>query len=174
MAKGFENREKYILRDIKISIFCLVFGALLLAAFLWLVLSDVKFVWIIPLPLALVIISARSIISSVRLLKQFSNIKLGRFKDINVSDPKIAFLHNPEYNRSSINRSYSCYGVKIIGKQKYYYLFGEIYRFTDEDIKKIKDKLSGEVNIQCYEGTTIIKTIENDPHFLKIKVGYYS
>jgi len=169
----FSRQKKYILKNRRISCFTLSIGLIFLVLCLLITFRDIKTIWISLMPFVVVLISAYYMITTTNLLQQFSIIDLGKICDIKISRSKISFLTVSETTPSNrIIQKY--YGIKIIAdKRKYYYLFGECYSYSAEDIKKIQNKLHGEYTVQCYEGTSIIKTIQNDPYFLRIKFGSF-
>ena len=171
MTDHFKRHKKYIIRNRRIAIFTLIIGLILLVLFLWASFKKPNIIWITLIPLAVILIASICIVTTNRLLKQFSKIQISQISEIKISHPKIDFLTTPQLTPHNVRQKY--YGIKIIGEQKFYYLFGECYKYTADDLKKIHTKFNGEINIQYYEGTTIIKTIQNDPHFLKIKAGLF-
>ena len=165
MVDHFGRHKKYILRNRKIAVFTLIIGLVFLVLLLWASFKKPNTIWITLIPLAVILIASICIATTNRLLKQFSEIK--------ISHPKIDFLTTPELTPIAHNVRQKYYGIKIIGEQKFYYLFGECYRYNAEDLKKIHTKFNDEISVQYYEGTTIIKTIQNDPYFMKLKVGSF-
>ena len=171
MADHFERHKKYILRNRKIAVFTLITALIFLALFLWASFKKPSTIWITLIPLSVILIATICIATTNRLLKQFSKIQISQISEIKISHPKIDFLTTPELTPIAHNVRQKYYGIKIIGEQKFYYLFGECYKYTADDLKKIHIKFNSEISIQYYEGTTIIKTIQNDPYFVKFKVG---
>jgi hypothetical protein len=167
----FGRHKKYILRNRKIAVFTLIIGLIFLVLFLWASFKNPNTIWITLFPLAVIVIATICIATTNRLLNQFSKIQTSQISEIKISHPKIDFLTTPELTPVAHHVRQKYYGIKIIGEQKFYYLFGECYKYTAEDLKKIYTKFNDEISIQYYEGTTIIKTIQNDPYFMKFKVG---
>ncbi len=173
MVDHFERHKKYILRNRKIAVFTLIIGLIFLVLILWPSFKKPNTIWITPIPLAVILIASICIATTNRLLKQFSKIQISQISEIKISHPKIDFLTTPELTPIAHNVRQKYYGIKIIGEQKFYYLFGECYRYNAEDLKKIHTKFNDEISVQYYEGTTIIKTIQNDPYFMKLKFGSF-
>ena len=173
MVDHFKRQKKYILRNRKIAVFALITGLIFLVLLLWASFKKPNTIWITLIPLAVILIASICIATTNRLLKQFSKIQISQISEIKISHPKIDFLTTPELTPIAHNVSQKYYGIKIIGEQKFYYLFGECYRYNAEDLKKIHTKFNDEISVQYYEGTTIIKTIQNDPYFMKLKVGSF-
>ena len=171
MVDHFGRHKKYILRNRKIAVFNLIIGLIFLVLFLWASFKNPNTIWITLFPLAVIVIATICIATTNRLLNQFSKIQTSQISEIKISHPKIDFLTTPELTPVAHHVRQKYYGIKIIGEQKFYYLFGECYKYTAEDLKKIYTKFNDEISIQYYEGTTIIKTIQNDPYFMKFKVG---
>ena len=171
MVDHFGRHKKYILRNRKIAVFTLIIGLIFLVLILWASFKKPNTIWITLIPLAVILIASICIATTNRLLKQFSKIQISQISEIKISHPKINFLTTPELTPIAHNVRQKYYGIKIIGEQKFYYLFGECYKYTADDLKKIHIKFNSEISIQYYEGTTIIKTIQNDPYFMKLKVG---
>lgn len=173
MVDHFGRHKKYILRNRKIAVFTLIIGLIFLVLILWASFKKPNTIWITLIPLAVILIASICIATTNRLLKQFSKIQISQISEIKISHPKIDFLTTPELTPIAHNVRQKYYGIKIIGEQKFYYLFGECYRYNAEDLKKIHTKFNDEISVQYYEGTTIIKTIQNDPYFMKLKFGSF-
>ena len=173
MVDHFKRQKKYILRNRKIAVFTLITGLIFLVLLLWASFKKPNTIWITLSPLAVILIASICIATTNRLLKQFSKIQISQISEIKISHPKIDFLTTPELTLIAHNVRQKYYGIKIIGEQKFYYLFGECYRYNAEDLKKIHTKFNDEISVQYYEGTTIIKTIQNDPYFMKLKFGSF-
>ena len=173
MVDHFKRQKKYILRNRKIAVFTLIIGLVFLVLLLWASFKKPNTIWIAFIPLAVILIASICIATTNRLLKQFSKIQISKISEIKISHPKIDFLTTPELTPIAHNVRQKYYGIKIIGEQKFYYLFGECYRYNAEDLKKIHTKFNDEISVQYYERTTIIKTIQNDPYFMKLKVGSF-
>ena len=173
MEDLFKRHKKYILRNRKIAVFTLIIGAAFFILLLWRLFKKPNALWITLIPLTVILIATICIITTTRLLKQFPKIQTYQISEIKIFHPKIVFLTTPELTPIAHNVCQKYYGIKIIGKQKFYYLFEECYKYTAEDLKKIYTKFNGEISIQYYEGTDIIKTIQNDPYFMKFKVGSF-
>lgn len=173
MVDHFKRQKKYILRNRKIAVFTLIIGLVFLVLLLWASFKKPNTIWIAFISLAVILIASICIATTNRLLKQFSKIQISKISEIKISHPKIDFLTTPELTPIAHNVRQKYYGIKIIGEQKFYYLFGECYRYNAEDLKKIHTKFNDEISVQYYEGTTIIKTIQNDPYFMKLKVGSF-
>jgi len=167
MVDYFERHKKYIREERNLFTLVLIVGFVVFALFLVAVVKNTNDIWLILMPMAMIIFALVHVISLTRLLKQFSNVDTKNISEIKILNPKVKFLTRIKVSRFSHLTRYS--GIKLIGEQKFYYLYGELYTYTMEDIQKIQAKFKGEISIQYYEGTTIIKTIENDPYFLKIK-----
>ncbi len=73
--------------------------------------------------------------------------------------------------RAHVSLISTYYGITVTdqSKNKYYFFFDENPMLTKADIDEIRGKFNTEVRIQCYTNTSIIKTIENDSHFLRLK-----
>lgn len=169
MVDYFERHKKYIRKDRNLFTWVLIWGLVIFFMLLVAVIKNPNDIWLILMPMAVIIFAWTQIISANCLLKQFANVNTKNISEIKILNPKIKFLTHVEVSAISHTGRSRYYGIKLIGEQKFYYLYGEHYKYTAEDIKKIRTKFKGEISIQYYEGTTIIKTIENDPYFLKIK-----
>lgn len=77
--------------------------------------------------------------------------------------------------RCTISMSEEYYGIKLTdaNKNKYYYFFDEILSYDRDSINAIIGKFNREISIQCYENTSIIKTIDKSPHFIRIRYGTF-
>ena len=138
MTDHFKRYKKYIIRNRRIAIFSLIIGLILLVLFLLASFKKTNIIWITLIPLAVILIASICIATTNRLLKQFSKIQISQISEIKISHPKIDFLTTPQLTRRNVRQKY--YGIKIIGEQKFYYLFGECYRYNAEDFKKIHKK----------------------------------
>lgn len=118
-----------------------------------------------------------SVIEKHQILRQYSIITtdkvINKIHEVKLYRPKIKFMvrgtgykgHTPTY-----------YGITFIdaNKNKYYYFFDEeIDRPLKAELKQIEEKLWKELTLQCYENTSIVKTIENDPYFIRIRWGSF-
>ena len=109
------------------------------------------------------------------LYKQYASIQnTQKFYDVNLKNPKVKFLLVSQ-GRHSFSRS--LLGIALIDENKncYYYLLPETVLLDRENLilaqNKIKEKFNREICIQCYENTTIIRSVENDVHFLRFRLG---
>lgn len=102
----------------------------------------------------------------------WENQTINKVYEIKLSHPKIQFLTRPLGRYSSYY-----FGVILIDEQKnkYYYFFDEeVSSLEKYDLYNLKQKFCRELSIQCYENTTIIKTIEKNPRFIRIRYGQFT
>ena len=169
-----EKQKKFVLRERNISIFCIVVFSLVLL--FWIVGSvfNLNCIFFAVLSLAMLLFGIKLLIRDARILKQISlvdeNKAINKTNEIKLYRPKIKFVIMSEF-RSYYSPTYV--GITIIDckKNKYYYFFDEKMRYSQEDINRIREKFYQELYIQCYDKTQIVKTIQKDPNFLRIKNG---
>lgn len=172
------RQSKIIQKERKINIFLLSCGVFFLIPFLWATICDLRGLLIVWLPCILILVAIKWITANNRLLKQFSGIvennAINKTYEIMLDRPKIGFLVYPEiHSHNSPWKKY--YGITIIDRRKhrYYYFFDEsvTIEYNKVRIQRIRGEFCRELRIQCYENTSIIRTIDNDPRFWGIKFG---
>ena len=170
------NYRKIILKDRKINIALLIFELLAFLAILLATLKDIHGIFILFILLIPIILSIKCIADNNRLLNQFFNIEknnvLNKTHQSMLYYPKVIFLRVPEVRRQpTLSPEY--YGIRILdgNKNKYYYFFEEPLKYDKDSIDKIFKKFNGKIHMQCYENTSIVKTIENNPYFVHIRHG---
>lgn len=172
----FEPQKKYLKKSRNPSIILLGCSGYLFLLVLVAALINrhfLAYLAIVLLTLPLVVISLCTLIKYNSLIKQFSRIKAGEVYEFKSYRPKVTFLTYKSGSRYV--HDILCYGVTLYDyrtKTKYHYLLGEAFKLDKDGIEKVQAKLFKELHIQCYAGTTLIKTIENDPHFLKTRARY--
>ena len=94
--------------------------------------------------------------------------------DVKLKSPRVEFLLVSK-GRHSFSRL--LLGVVLINanKDRYFYILPENVLLNWEEFvsaqNKIKERCNREICIQCYENTTIIRSVENDVHFLRFWLG---
>ncbi len=171
----FADQKKYLLKNRKFSISFLIYSFFVLLLFIFVVVKVGDLLYILLLPLALMTFAICGLVKYNRLLKQFSRIKAGEIYEIKLYRPKVTLLLYTPFSTRKYHKKILFYGVTLTDyqKKKYHYFLGEAFELDNQDTKKLKAKLYRELHIQCYENTTLIKIIEDDPHFLKIKARYH-
>ncbi len=172
MEKKFERKKQAILKNLWILVVCAIFFAVVI---LLLIVSIVKENMGGMLAAAFFAVIAVLLLFSIRynisVLRQLKKIRGNATYDISLYRPKFTYLKRAvQRTRHTSNVFY--YGIVFHGekKRKYYYLFDvEICNMTKDEAKRIEEKLWRELRIQCYENTSIVKTIENDPYFMRIR-----
>lgn len=174
-----DKYKKYILHEKRWNVFFVILGAFLTALILWGAFSSPKAIVVAVLTLLPAFLGILGIIKNNRLLNELSSIEKGQVisktDEIKLSYAKVVFLTKTEYHgRLYYHPKY--YGIKIIDdqKNKYYYFFDGYFEYDKYAIDKIRGKFSRNICIQCYKCTSIIRTVENDPYFLRFKFGKYS
>ena len=139
---------------------------------LWLVLGIVfleinalilAFLWAIPC-----FFEYRTLKKKDALLLQLSNLSTRRSYDVKISCAKIAMM-----NFTTRSKRPTSFGIKILdtkGKEYYYFFDGNLF-YDLISIRKIREKISEEIILQCYENSVIVKSIENDPNYIYVKHG---
>lgn len=119
-----------------------------------------------------------SFFSHTKLLRQLSNLKQCKEKpsitEKTFYRPRVQILYRTEkpYGYNSHISYYHCYAVTLFDETRtpyYYFLPVEIHNVTKQDIARIEEKFYRSIAVQCYEGTTLIQTIENDPYFMRMR-----
>lgn len=171
----FQPHKKYLRRNRNVGIGGVICASYIILTILFASLrgNNLSFwAWMILLPLPLLIAFIVTLVKYARLLGQFSKIKEGETYELISYRPKITFM---TYSSAWGARIHFCYGITVYDyqtKTKYHYLLGEAFKLDKDGMEKVQAKLFKELHIQCYAGTTLIKTIEDDPHFLKIRARY--
>ena len=170
--------KKFILKEKRVSIFMLVLSSWPVPFLVWAMLKDFRAVFILLAFLIPILLTIQEIVNDNRLLNQFSNIEknnaLNKTTEYILHRPKVAMLCVTEI-RCTISMSEEYYGIKLTdaNKNKYYYFFDEILSYDRDSINAIIGKFNREISIQCYENTSIIKTIDKSPHFIRIRYGTF-
>ena len=168
MNDKFKKQRKYLSRDLAIGIIMLVTGLTLVAISL-----PPRVIPIIIMGLFITFISLKFIVPSVNLIRQLTKIKTVNTQDILLSQPKITFLVLPASYTTRHNVKLKYYGLIIKnGKKRYYCLFEACYLYNNLAIEIFREKFDRELTIQCYEGTSIVRSVENDLHYYKIQSEY--
>ena len=169
----FEKEARLIKKERACNVFFVSFFALMLG--LMVIFGGIRFLVVDLLLLAFVLLFLFSLMKNNRLLRQFATIIESNTEsltyEVTLHHPKVTPLLIGESrglgSGSSVRMNY--YGVefKAPDKKKYYYLLGECRTFDPAANAKIQEKFDRELTLQCYQGTTIVRTIENDPYFMK-------
>ena len=166
-----DKYKKYIIHEKKWNIFFVIFGAFLTALILWGAFSSSRAIVVAVLTLPPAILGIMGIINNNRLLNELASIErcqvINQTNEIKLSSPKVVFLTKIVYH----GRWYQppeYYGIKIIDgqKNKYYYFFDDYFKYDKFAIDMIRAKFIGNICIQCYKGTSVIRTIEKNPYFI--------
>lgn len=173
-----EKQKRIIVKERKYNIFFLTMGLLFFLPCLWMTFYDLRVLLIAWVPLALILGSIKWIAENNRLIEQFScivkNNAIRKTCEITLDCPKIAFRLEPGANtRGSASKTICAITFKDRRKRKFYYFFDEsmTLSYSSAQFKRIQSEFRHELHIQCYENTSIVRTIENDPRFLHIKFG---
>jgi len=167
--------KKHLRRERRLDTVLLIWQILFTALILWGVCAKPQAFLILLLPLALWALLLPRFLERRRLWRELGAIKerkaINKTYDITLYRPRVTFMIRTEGGRGY--RAHYLYGIRIKApdKRKYYYLFDELLHYEKENVQRIEEKLYRELTIQCYEGTSIIRTIEKDPHFLRIRWG---
>lgn len=166
-----DKYKKYIIHEKRWNVFFVIFGAFLTALILWGAFSTPKAIVVAVFTLPPAILGITGIIKSNRILNELANIEkyqvINQTNEIKLSSPKVVFLTKIVYH----GRWYQppeYYGIKIIDgqKNKYYYFFDDYFKYDKFAINMVRAKFTDNLCIQCYQNTSIIRTIENDPRFI--------
>jgi len=106
----------------------------------------------------------RSIMKQLNTIEQ--NKLINKYREVKLYRPKVTLLQKYRFRRSFTANEYYGFYLTDKDRNKYFYLFYESNRISNEYFKGMQEKLWRELTLQCCEGTNIIRTIENDPHFL--------
>ena len=174
-----KHNQEYV-RTERLSALCISFLCLFfVGVLLWLGFFKLKplALLIVPLILTLGFLSLHATMKNHRLLKQLHYLStqktILKTYDATLYRPKVRFMVENRFSPSGKYRPCYLYGIQIVSpdKRKYYYFFDELLHNDKSTIEKIEEKLYREFHCQCYENTSIIKTFEDDPYFLKIHLG---
>lgn len=171
-----KNQKKIISKEMKMNIFVLICGLYFFILFFAAGFASASAFLFLPFPLISIFLSIKWITVTGDLLKQFSSIEkngtLNKTYTLKLCSPKVRFLRFPNAGHSSFSPPY--YGISLDdGKHRYYYYFNEILMYEKNSFNEITKKFDKNIVIKCYHDTFIIKTIENDPLFVRIRYGEY-
>lgn len=172
-----ERQKRSIIRERKFSISILTCGLVIFALFLLAAFSKPYAIFILLIPLPLVLIGVYALRKNNRLIKQFSNIAenkaINKTYEVELYRPTVGFMARSEFRRGYYTPMYLGITITDERKNEYYYFFPEATRLEREDVKKLEEKFYRTLKIQCYENTSIVRTVEKDPHFLRFKFGRF-
>ena len=169
--------SKFLVKERKIEIFFLIMESFFFSLFLWAILIEIHAIitlWLLAF-LLLILFSVKGLISNRRLQNELLSIEknnaLNKTYRLSFLPSKVVLLQVPKIRHYRPPSGY--YGIKVIDghKNKYYYFFEEPLRYDSDSINRVREKFKQELHIQCYENTSIIKTVENDLHFIHIRHG---
>ena len=173
------NIKKTISRSRRYDIFMLCTALFFIGLLVYASFASLKALFFIFFPALLFVFSVVSITEHNRLINQLSRIiesnNYCKTKGVDLSSPKVSFFPYPEFKYKRISCEKSL-GLILTDKtrKKYYYFFNETLNFCNNTTaKKITSRFDRELSLKCYEGTSIIHSIENDRSFINIKLGQY-
>lgn len=168
----FEREIRYNKKERAFNAFFLSFFTLFFGLCVWATFRNIRMIFADLVVLVLIFFYLCPLIGNIRLLKQLDllvkNDEGKGIYEVPLYRPKISLLiHTEFFGRRIQMRRY--YGVKITDDKKnvYYYFTGELRNLDKAETDKIQDKFYRDINIQCYQNTTIVRTVENDPYFLR-------
>ena len=152
----------------------LFFGLSALFAFLcvWFLLINTRELLIpfVILFFAAIVLLGAAIDQNKR-LKQFYAVNLQTTHDVNLYKPTVEFIiHATAYSLSHRPKKYAIYAIRLKnsnGKKYLCYLDHDI-PYNSITANRLKQKLGRELAVSCYDNTTIINLVENDPYFFRI------
>ena len=106
-----------------------------------------------------------------KLLKELTSIEdnktINKTFEVTLDRPKINLMKKSVI-RIHLSYIYECYAIVFSDnkKNKYYYFLDEHRLFDNLKFKLFKEKFPRKFRVQCYKNTSIIRTIEKDPHFV--------
>ena len=153
--------------------FVFVIAMWLFVAFCFLVMSVAfgkwRGLWAVVLFGGMAVPFLPSLIKYNRILRQFDCIRINKIYEVRLYRPKFIYLTRPLGKYSHYYYGIEFYGVD---KKRYYYFFDEeLTDLNGERHRTVQEALWRELYIQCYEGTSIVKTINNDPYFFRVRYG---
>ena len=165
-----ERHKKFILRERKLSIVFACFCGVMVAVWLLCMFYDLDGIWgalIFAIP---VFFFVWDILTKNRLLKQLSSIEINKTinktYDVKLYKPKVVLLNKADVGKHSISNFYYCIVFRDHQKNKYYYFLDEYKLLYGERIKSIRERFDRNVTLQCYDGTSIIRTIDGSVCYL--------
>ena len=163
--------KKHLRRELYFNSVFLIVGIIFLSFILWGAFSKPIALVCTPLPLAMVIPCFFELKNILHLLRELNGIAIEK----TINKTHTVSLYRPHVramvrSRGRYSFSTECYGIRIIApdKKKYYYFFDGLMLLDKEGWKRIEEKFYRDLTLQYYQGTNIIRTIENDPYFLRI------
>ena len=171
-----KSKEKIILKERRANIFLLIMEALFLLVTVGVCFRDIRGAFVLPIPLILLLLSAKWIVINNKMIEQLASIErngsLNKTYKVKLNDPRLELMRTPEI-RPTPSRTPTYYGMILEDSQRtrYYCFFEEELRHSKESIEKLLEKLSGELEIECFEETSVVKTVGTDPRFIHIRHG---
>lgn len=168
--------SKIILKIRKFHTVILAIETVFAAIFLALTFLEIRLVPVLIFFIVSMIFSIKAIrkydLLFSELLRIEKNNAINRTYPLEIFYPKITLLTVPEIKTVATPPTY-CFGIQLTDsdKNKYYYFFEELAFFNKVNTKTLYGKFDGKIGVRCFENTSIVKTIENDPHFIHIKYG---
>lgn len=169
--------QKTLRRERRIDIFGLVCCLFFFSLFLWTTFAEVHVLIVLLMLISLAgsLLVIRAIIKNNRLLKHLAyieeNISLIRTYEVKTYRPRIDFLIQQEIRAHPTFLTGYSYGMTVMDskKNKYYYFFNDLMSYDNDNANIVRSKFSGDVCIECYENTRIIKKINKDPNYVRVK-----
>lgn len=161
-----EKQKALIKKERKLNVLLLVIGLLIFVFFSWAAILDVRAIFLLLFPIACICLAIKDMVEVKRVVTQFSSIvkqqSLNKTHTVELHSPKLAFRRYPEF-RAHPPLTQDIYAITLTdqSRKKYYYFLESPMRYDDKvGIEKLRQTFSDDVRIQCYENTTIIKTVE--------------
>lgn len=175
--KKLKEQSKIILKDRKINIGLLIMWLLGFFVILCgtLKTKNIYGSFVLLILFLLILFFIKCIKSNNLLLNQILSIEknnaLNKTYQAELYYPKVIIQKIPEI-RSHVSLSPTYYAIKIVdNKNKYYYFLEEPLHHDNRSIDNIIKKFKKKIHIECYENTSIVKTIEGNPFFIHIRHG---
>lgn len=172
-----EEYRQEILRDTKYILLVISLCSFFLVVCIWAAFYSLIIGLAIGcIPLCVILLSLGWIKENNKLNYQISCICkaqcINKLQVIQLVDPKVSFKQKLVFRFHTSFNPHTFYGIKIVdGNKKYYYFFEQNVTLTDDNVRAIKEKITGGVCIRCYSDTCIIKKFGNDGSFFRVKYG---
>lgn len=172
---AFEKEIQLIRREIRKDIMLLVFAGLVFALFVAAAIMQPLLWLIVVFPIGLFIFDFFDLRKYQALHRQYASIQNTLLTDtVTLKDPKVELLF-ASVGRYSFSKT--LIGVVLTGEdqKQYAYVLREPVLLSGEKmactISGIEKRFSGEFCVQCYQNTTVIRSLEKNTRFLRFSGG---
>jgi len=171
----FEKEIQLIRREIKKDIMLLVFAGFVFALFVAAAIMQPLLWLIVAFPIGLFIFDFFDLRKYQALHRQYASIQNTLLTDtVTLKDPKVELLFASTGHYSF---SKTLIGLVLVGegRKQYAYVLREPALLYSDNVARtvsgIEKMFAGEIHVQCYQNTTVIRSLEKNTRFLRFSGG---